>query len=124
MSANERMGALSNWARCGFDRHDPDCDPSRCDRHGREQSSRSPGAERGVRAIHRGGHRGTPSLPHRETNVRGLWGLIQKELPRHVAGLAITDNLPRAGRIRGHRRRPLDAAFRRLAVGRTDAPRA
>lgn len=29
MSANERTGALSNWTRMGFDRHDPDEEPKR-----------------------------------------------------------------------------------------------
>lgn len=29
MSANERTGALSNWTRMGFDRHDPEREPAR-----------------------------------------------------------------------------------------------
>jgi gamma-polyglutamate synthase len=120
MSANERMGALSNWLRCGFDQHDPDRDPSRwIVTVVNNRADRPARSEVFARFI-------VEDVAARRhfligTNVRGLSGLIRRALRRYVDGLAITGNLPsgephrsRAVRVR------VDAAFRRLLVGRTD----
>jgi poly-gamma-glutamate synthase PgsB/CapB len=121
MSANERMGALSNWSRCGFDRHDPAVEPAgwvvtlvnnRGDRPARSEVF----ARFIVEDI----------SAHRHfligTNVRGLVGLIQRALDSFVATIDPMRDLPAhdASRMRTVGAR-IDEAFRRLKVGPTTA---
>src|SRR5262249_1778453 len=92
MSANERTGAMANWRRTQFDKHDPDAEPARWivtvvnNRAGRsapsEVSARSLVEDAGA---------------HRHfligTNVGGLVGFIEEALARHLASIAPTANL-------------------------------
>jgi len=117
MSANERMGALSNWIRCGFDRHEPDRQPAdwivtlvnnRGDRLARSQVF--------ARFIVE------DTAAHRHvligTNVRALLGLIELALDRHLTSIDPTRDLPSDApdRVQALTER-LDKAFLHLKVG-------
>ncbi len=121
MSANERTGALSNWVRMGFDKHDPDRDPARwivtvvnnrADRVARSEVF----ARFLVQDI----------AAHRHvligTNVSGLVGFVREALSRHLADIAPSRDLAgdaaarRATAVARVRR-----AFAKLAIGALDA---
>lgn len=117
MSANERMGALSNWIRCGFDRHEPDRQPAdwivtlvnnRGDRLARSQVFARFIVE--DTAAHRHALIGT--------NVRALLGLIGHALDRYLISIDPTRDLPSdvAARARAACRR-LERAFLHLKIG-------
>src|SRR5262249_43977618 len=92
MSANERTGALSNWLRMGFDKHDPDAEPGRFI----------------VTVVNNRGDRVARSevfarfivedvSAHRHvligTNVSGLVGFVGEALERHIKNISPTDKL-------------------------------
>jgi gamma-polyglutamate synthase len=121
MSANERTGALGNWVRTGFDRHDPDEEPgrwivtvvnNRADRLARSEVF----ARFVVEDI----------AAHRHvligTNVSGLVRFIDEALERHLDAISPTAGL--AGSIEEQRRLAsarLDRALGMLKVPRADA---
>jgi poly-gamma-glutamate synthase PgsB/CapB len=121
MSANERTGALSNWTRMAFDRHDPDASPAtwivtvvnnRADRVARSEVF----ARFIVEDI----------AAHRHvligTNVSGLVGFIEEALARHLLAISPTDKL--AGDAEERRRAArarVERALAALHVPRTDA---
>jgi len=117
MSANERMGALSNWIRCGFDRHEPDREPAdwivtlvnnRGDRLARSQVF--------ARFIVE------DTAAHRHvligTNVRALLGLIGHALDRHLTSIDPIRDLPTDALVRTQvLLERFDRAFLHLKVG-------
>ena len=122
MSANERTGALQNWVRSGLDRHDVDATPNewvvtlvnnRGDRVARsEVFARFLVEDIGAHAHFLIG-----------TNVGGLHGFMREALKHHLTSISPTHDLEGDGTERLHTARArVDAAFRRLKVGRLDAP--
>lgn len=121
MSANERTGALANWRRADFDKHDPDADPrrwivtvvnNRADRVARSEVF--------ARFI-------VEDVAARRhvligTNVSGLLGFIRVALDDHLDAISPTRDLDgdAAERLRAARAR-IVRAFARLAVGGTSA---
>lgn len=117
MSANERMGALSNWTRCGFDRHEPDRRPAdwivtlvnnRGDRLARSQVF--------ARLIVE------DTAAHRHvligTNVRALLGLIGRALDRYLVAINPMRDLPSDVHTRAQAvTERIDRAFLQLKIG-------
>ena len=123
MSANERTGALANWRRANFDKHDPDADPRRwivtvVNNRGDRVARSEVFARFIVEDI----------AAHRHvligTNVRGLLGFIGVALEQHLHAISPTRDLEgdAALRLRTARLR-MDLAFARLKVGATNADR-
>jgi gamma-polyglutamate synthase len=121
MSANERTGALANFRRTDFDKHDPDIAPSRwivmvvnnrADRLARSEVF----ARFLVEDI----------AAHRHvligTNVGGLVGFLREALDRHLEALAVTKNLVGDADLRRQTAAArIERAFARLVIGRLDA---
>lgn len=121
MSANERAGALANWRRSGFDKHDPDADPARWTvTVVNNRADRVARSEVFARFIVE------DTAAHRHvligTNVSGLLGFIAVALERHLDALSPTRNLggDAAARLRTARAR-IVRAFARLEVGAVSA---
>jgi poly-gamma-glutamate synthase PgsB/CapB len=120
MSANERTGALSNWTRMGFDRHDTDAEPARwiitvvnnrADRVARSEVF----ARFIVEDID----------AHRHvligTNLPGLVGFIREALERHLDAIRPSRDLPEDPSSRkGILLDRIGAAFLRLKIGTLD----
>lgn len=121
MSANERTGALGNWTRSGFDKHDADTNPkqwvvtvvnNRADRVARSEVF----ARFLVEDV----------AAHRHvligTNLGGLRGFLREALDRHLAAISPTVELAGDGTERLHLARTrLERAFAKLKIGRLDA---
>jgi poly-gamma-glutamate synthase PgsB/CapB len=121
MSANERTGALGNWQRCGFDRHDPEREPAvrvvtvvnnRADRVARsEVFARFLAEDVSAHAHFVIG-----------TNVGGFLGFLREAVTKVAESLSPVRDLDGDGtdRLRTAHAR-IDRAFARLKIGRTDA---
>jgi hypothetical protein len=117
MSANERTGALSNWVRMGFDKHDCDADPARyivtvvnnrADRVARSEVF----ARFVVQDI--GAHKHFLI----GTNVVGLVGFLKEALQKHLDAITPSRDLdgdPNARRATVLAR--LERAFKKLKIG-------
>lgn len=121
MSANERTGALGNWQRCGFDRHDPDREPAvRVVTVVNNREDRVARSEVFARFL------AEDVAAHAHfvigTNVGGFLGFLREALARQAEALSPTRDLGGDGteRLRAARAR-LDRAFARVKIGRVDA---
>jgi gamma-polyglutamate synthase len=117
MSANERTGALSNWVRMGFDKHEVDDDPqrfivtvvnNRADRVARSEVF----ARFVVQDI----------AAHKHvligTNVSGLLGFVMDALSKHLVEIAPSRDLAGAPAARHATvMTRLERAFKKLKVG-------
>ncbi len=121
MSANERTGALGNWQRAGFHRHDPERDPARwIVTVVNNRADRVARSEVFARLL-------VEDLTARRhvligTNVKGLLRFIDDALERHLRRISPTSELSGAPseRLTTARAR-LSRALAALGIGATDA---
>jgi poly-gamma-glutamate synthase PgsB/CapB len=124
MSANERTGFLNNWARCGFDRHQPDdvgewivtVVNNRADRVSRSMVFADVVVDDAAAHAH----------VLIGTNLTGLVGFIGAALARRVAGLALVH--PDEATLPPERLEPLalaraERALKRVMLGELGAGR-
>lgn len=119
MSANERTGALSNWKRMSFDKHDPDGQPSRwIVTVVNNRADRVARSEVFARFIVDDVSAHFHVLIG--TNVTGLFGYVQAALAKRLAESSLTKDAPAAER-RAIADQRLDAALVFLKVPKTTA---